>query len=56
MITTPASETVVSTELQPKARMVWVEPEIEALHIEQTQALFGVGPDGGLGAPDCTAS
>jgi len=53
----PVTETPISTQLEPKARMVWIEPEIEALSLEQTETLFGVGHDGSFGqAADCTKS
>ncbi len=48
------SETPSSTQAAPKDR--WIEPEIEVLAIEQTEARYGVGGDGGVGAPDCTNS
>lgn len=50
----PVSDTPSSNQAVPKDR--WIEPEIDALAIEQTETHFGTGPDGGLGAPDCTAS
>ena len=57
MTTKSVSEAPISTELEPKVRMVWIEPEIEALSIEQTETHFGVGHDGSFGqAPDCTKS
>jgi hypothetical protein len=53
----PVTETLISTQLEPKARMVWIEPEIEVLSIEQTETLFGVGHDGSFHqAADCTKS
>ena len=52
----PLAETPISTQ-EPKARMVWIEPEIEALSVEQTETHFGVGLDGSFHqAPDCTKS
>jgi hypothetical protein len=53
----PVTETPISTQLEPKVRMVWIEPEIEALSLEQTETHFGVGHDGSFGqAADCTKS
>jgi len=53
----PISERPISTQFEPKARLAWIEPEIETLSIEQTETHFGTGLDGSFGqAPDCTAS
>jgi hypothetical protein len=52
----PVTETPISTQLEPKARMVWIEPEIEALSLEQTEAHFGTGADNPNAAPDCSKS
>ena len=53
----PVTETPISTQSEPKARMVWIEPEIEALSLEQTETTFGKGLDGSFGQPsDCTKS
>jgi hypothetical protein len=57
MTARPVTETPISTQLQPKARLVWIEPEIEALSLEQTETFDGRGHDGSFGqAPDCTRS
>jgi hypothetical protein len=53
----PVTDTPIPTPLEPKARLVWIEPEIEALSLEQTETLDGRGHDGSFGqAPDCTRS
>jgi len=52
----PVTETPISTQLEPKARMVWIEPEIEALSLEQTETHHGMGTDGNTDAPDCAKS
>jgi hypothetical protein len=53
----PVTETPTSTQLEPKARLVWIEPEIEALTLEQTETHHGVGFDGSFGQPaDSTKS
>jgi hypothetical protein len=51
----PVTETPISAQLEPKARAVWIEPEIESLNLEQTELFPGVGHDGGI-FPDCTKS
>jgi len=56
MTAKPVTATLNSTQ-EPKARMVWIEPEIEVLSIEQTETLSGHGHDGSFHqAPDCTKS
>jgi hypothetical protein len=53
----PVTDTPIPTPLEPKARLVWIEPEIEALSLEQTETLDGRGHDGSFGqAADCTRS
>jgi len=52
----PVTETPLSTPLESKARLVWIEPEIEALTLEQTEFGHGVGPDGRTDASDSTKS
>lgn len=53
----PGTEIPISSRPEPKPRMVWIEPEIEALSVEQTEFMSGVGPDGSTaGSPDCTSS
>ena len=37
-------------------RAAWIEPKIETLDIDETNAAPGRGRDGGLGVPDCTKS
>jgi hypothetical protein len=56
MTTEPVSETLIPPLFEPKARMVWIEPEIESLSIDQTEGDIGKGLDGGPPGSDCTKS
>jgi len=56
MTTGPVTETPISTLLEPKARMIWIEPEIETLSIEETQHFFGTGADLPVAPPDSAHS
>jgi hypothetical protein len=53
----PVTETPISAEVEPKARLVWIEPEVDSLTLEQTEFGHGMGHDSVRpGTPDCTKS
>jgi len=55
---TAGKKTDPAVELGPgRPKEVWIEPEIEALTLEQTETHFGHGLDGSFMQPaDCTKS